>query len=183
MTFKYHSTCITLQKAGNVSPPPDAPSLHLGGSPFSAVCVSVRPSCPLSRRRRKNLTLFSTVNLFNDVSWLKWLVWSCLGKYQGLGRRPMMLWFMVSLLHPRGKIPVWVSNCKHLCVSYLILTSLKHENTWRPEAYMAPHSWITYSCSFTSLWGLLGTFISKGNLINTASNSLKCHILGTPLAF
>lgn len=59
--------------------------------------------------RESHLTLSSMVNLFNTVSRLKWLEWKCLGKYQRLGRRPMMLWFMVSLLHLLGKIPVWIS--------------------------------------------------------------------------
>lgn len=145
MTFKYHSTCITVQNAGNVS---RMPSLLLSRCRLVREGTLVFPSL---RQHWKNLTLFSMVNLFNGVSWLKWLVWTCLGKYQDPGRCPMMLWFMVSLLHPQGKIPVWISDCEHLCVSYLILTSLKHENTWRPEAYMPPDSWITYSCYFISL--------------------------------
>lgn len=146
VTFKYHSTCITVQNAGTVS---RMPSLLLSND-FRCMREGTLVF-PSLRQHWKNLTLFSMVNLFNGVSWLKWLVWTCLGKYQDLGRRPMMLWFMVSLLHPLGKIPVWISDCEHLCVSYLILTSLKHENTWRPQAYMAPDSWITYSCSFPSL--------------------------------
>lgn len=90
---------------------------------------------------------------------------------------------MVSLLHPPGKIPVWISACENLCVSYRILTSLKHENTRGPGAYIASDSWITYSCSFTSLKGLFEQVHLEGNLINTSSNSQKCYILWAPLHF
>lgn len=147
----WHLTLIpAVSSYENVGKPfPDA--IFAPGSRFYSHQHERTPVFPSLRQRWKNLTLFSVVNLFNGVSRLKWLVWTCLGKYQGLGRCPMMLWFMVSLLHPPGKIPVWISDCENLCVSYLILTSLKHENTRGPEAYMAPDSWITYSCSFTSL--------------------------------
>lgn len=178
MTFKYHSTCITVQNAGIVS---RMPSLLLSRCRL----VDLREGSlvfPSLRQHRRNLTLFSMVNLFNSVSWLKWLAWTCLGKYQDPGRRPMMLWFMVSLLHPQGKIPVWISDCEHLCV-------ISHINISQTRKHLKARG--LYATRFLNY--LLMLFYKplrsfeyvhlQGNLINTASNNLKCSILWTPLPF